>query len=232
MLALPRAVIIEDDRIEGLRIRMWPVLASLWPVVTPTAEAAMRVIRITGAPLAVLRVTAGLDKPLREIATLRREGFDAAIVASASLRSATADRALREAGATAVFDSPPDACRFFECLSEAGVVTQQRSDALADAVVRLGCSVIDLRTGVVLRGDAAIELSGIQKALLVSLLRRRGGIAPREALSVELWDDVSRAQGVDRHVSALRTVLGDPSGAPQHLFTIPKVGYRLEGAQW
>jgi DNA-binding response OmpR family regulator len=66
--------------------------------------------------------------------------------------------------------------------------------------------------------------------LLLALIQRRGAVATRQELMREVWGHsalvVSRT--VDTHIAELRRKLEDDPGAPQHILTVRKVGYRLQ----
>jgi tetratricopeptide (TPR) repeat protein len=64
--------------------------------------------------------------------------------------------------------------------------------------------------------------------LLVALARRPGKVVGREILIAEIWGETHVASdGLFRHVSELRRLLGDHARAPRYVQTIPKRGYRL-----
>jgi DNA-binding response OmpR family regulator len=66
--------------------------------------------------------------------------------------------------------------------------------------------------------------------LLLALVRRRGTVASRLELLQEVWGHSSAVltRTVDTHIAELRRKLeGDP-GAPRHILTVRKAGYRLE----
>jgi DNA-binding response OmpR family regulator len=84
------------------------------------------------------------------------------------------------------------------------------------------------RHAVTLAG-AAVELTALEFALLVSLLKAKGRVKTREALIEEVSDrrfDVFD-RSVDVHISSLRKKLGDDPREPRFIRTIRGVGYIL-----
>ncbi|MEE8561790.1 MAG: helix-turn-helix domain-containing protein, partial [Gemmatimonadota bacterium] len=61
----------------------------------------------------------------------------------------------------------------------------------------------------------------------------RGIAVSREQLLQEVWGysepERIRTRTVDTHVAALRAKLERDPSAPEHILTVRKVGYRLEG---
>ncbi|MGH7447907.1 MAG: response regulator transcription factor [Longimicrobiales bacterium] len=82
----------------------------------------------------------------------------------------------------------------------------------------------------VTRRGAAVELTDREFSLLMALARRRGAVATRQELLLEVWGHrglvVSRT--VDTHVAELRRKLEDDSAEPRHIVTVRKRGYRLQ----
>lgn len=75
----------------------------------------------------------------------------------------------------------------------------------------------------------AVELTALEFALLVSLLKAKGRVKTREALIEEVSDrrfDVFD-RSIDVHVSSLRKKLGDDPREPRFIRTIRGVGYIL-----
>ena len=90
---------------------------------------------------------------------------------------------------------------------------------------------IDPSTRSVRRQGAAVPLAPMEFDLLLALVRRRGAVASRRELMKEVWghqadDVVSRT--VDTHIAELRRKLEADPGAPRHILTVRKAGYRLQ----
>ena len=76
---------------------------------------------------------------------------------------------------------------------------------------------------------AAVDLTALEFALLVSLLKAKGRVKTREALIEEVSDrrfDVFD-RSIDVHISSLRKKLGDDPREPRFIRTIRGVGYIL-----
>ncbi len=87
---------------------------------------------------------------------------------------------------------------------------------------------VDLQTHTVERGDRRIDLSPLEYALLVTLLRRPKRVFTREDLLDLVWGDESDASAaaVERYISYLRSKVDD--GFAQRLIhTVRGVGYTL-----
>jgi DNA-binding response OmpR family regulator len=80
------------------------------------------------------------------------------------------------------------------------------------------------------RGDAELDLSPKEFALLALLVREAGRVVTRERIMDEVWDEnwFGSTKTLDMHVSWLRRKLGDAADAPQRLVTVRGVGLRFE----
>ncbi len=78
-------------------------------------------------------------------------------------------------------------------------------------------------------GDAALDLTTLEFAILTSLLKSKGRVKTRERLIEEVserrFDVFDRS--IDVHVSSLRKKLGDDAKAPRFIHTIRGIGYSL-----
>lgn len=78
--------------------------------------------------------------------------------------------------------------------------------------------------------DEALELTALEFAILVCLMKAKGRVKSREAL----LEDVSERRfdvfdrSIDVHISQLRKKLGDDAKNPSFIVTIRGVGYRFE----
>lgn len=84
-------------------------------------------------------------------------------------------------------------------------------------------------TRAVILGDAALDLTTIEFAILASLLKSKGRVKTREKLVDEVSDrrfDVFD-RSIDVHVSSLRKKLGDDAKHPRFIRTIRGIGYSL-----
>ncbi|MEZ4240750.1 MAG: winged helix-turn-helix domain-containing protein [Myxococcota bacterium] len=98
--------------------------------------------------------------------------------------------------------------------------------------LQLGDARIDLRRGVVARGDDLVALTDTEALLLAFLATRGGAVVTRGELLQHVWGyhPAMRTRVVDVTVARLRTKLERDPAAPEHLITVRGVGYRLDGA--
>lgn len=98
------------------------------------------------------------------------------------------------------------------------------------AIERFGDIEVNPASRTVYRAGQLVSLAPREFDLLVALLRRRGAAASRAELLREVWQYqkgvVSRT--IDIHIAELRRKLEPDPGAPRHIRTVWKVGYRLE----
>jgi len=90
---------------------------------------------------------------------------------------------------------------------------------------------IDPDSRTVLKDGEPVSLTPKEFDLLLSLLRRRGGVASRSDLLDEVWryaNSEVMTRTVDTHVAELRRKLEDDPAHPEHILTVRKAGYRLD----
>lgn len=82
---------------------------------------------------------------------------------------------------------------------------------------------------VTLRGQP-VDITDKEFSLLMALARRRGAVASRQELLLDVWGHRSAvvSRTVDTHVAELRRKLEDDAAAPRHILTVRKRGYRLQ----
>lgn len=87
---------------------------------------------------------------------------------------------------------------------------------------------VDPATNDISRGDERVHLEPKVVDLLVALAERAGQVVSREELLAQVWPGVVVGDDVlTQGVIKLRKALGDASGEPTYIQTIPKRGYRL-----
>lgn len=78
--------------------------------------------------------------------------------------------------------------------------------------------------------EEPLDLTALEFAILVSLMKSKGRVKSREALLEEVserrFDVFDRS--IDVHISQLRKKLGDDAKKPQFIVTVRSVGYRFE----
>jgi two-component system OmpR family response regulator len=106
----------------------------------------------------------------------------------------------------------------------------RRGQSERPAVLRAGDLSLDPARRQVHRGDAQIELSTKEFALLETLMRRSGDVVSRLDLIEHAWDIAyeSRSNVVDVYVRRLRDKVDRPFGRDS-IETVRGAGYRLRG---
>ena len=96
---------------------------------------------------------------------------------------------------------------------------------------RFGDVEVDRDARVVRRRGKAVELTPKEFDLLLALIDRRGNVVTRSDLLQAVWgyDETVVSRTVDTHVGELRRKLERDPASPEHIVTVWKVGYRLEG---
>jgi len=97
-------------------------------------------------------------------------------------------------------------------------------------VYRFADIEVDPKTREVHRRGEKLQLSPLEFDLLIALLKRNGSAVHREDLLKEVWGHSAKVytRTVDTHVAELRKKLEKNPAAPQHILTVPKIGYRLK----
>jgi two-component system OmpR family response regulator len=116
-----------------------------------------------------------------------------------------------------------------ELLARLRAVLRRASPEAAAVTLSVRNIVIDVPARDVRVAGAAVELTGIEFDILVTLARRPGRVVPRDTLLSQAGrDDVTVGdRTVDVHVSHLRRKLGDDPRAPRIIKTVRGVGYVL-----
>jgi DNA-binding response OmpR family regulator len=116
-----------------------------------------------------------------------------------------------------------------ELLARLRAVLRRASPETSAATLAVRDIVIDVQARDVRVAGAAVELTGIEFDILVTLARRPGRVVPRDTLLSQAGrDDVTVGdRTVDVHVSHLRRKLGDDPRAPRIIKTVRGVGYVL-----
>lgn len=89
---------------------------------------------------------------------------------------------------------------------------------------------LDCASGEVRREGSLLALRPKVYALLVYLVSHRGRLIPKDELIRAIWGDVSVSDGsLNRAIAELRGALGDESGDPHLIETVPRRGYKFIG---
>jgi DNA-binding response OmpR family regulator len=102
--------------------------------------------------------------------------------------------------------------------------------SIADAVVMIGETEVDVRARVLRRNGESLIVSRIGFELLLALLRRRGAVVSRAELMRDVWgyDESVVSRTLDTHIFELRQLVEPDPSAPVHIRTVWRIGYRLE----
>ena len=107
------------------------------------------------------------------------------------------------------------------------VLRRAQPEAVAEKLVAQNVAVDITKREVTVDGSA-IELTGLEFDVLLTLMRRAGRVVPRDSLMSEARGDVVVGpRTVDVHISHLRQKLGDDPTKPRLIKTIRGVGYML-----
>ncbi len=109
------------------------------------------------------------------------------------------------------------------------ILRRAGQDGQPQAVETFGNIEIRLEQRSVLRTGREVRLTPKEFDLLVALVRRRGAVATRVALMKEVWGHRAAilSRTVDTHIAELRRKLEEDPGAPRHILTVHRSGYRL-----
>jgi two-component system alkaline phosphatase synthesis response regulator PhoP len=108
--------------------------------------------------------------------------------------------------------------------------TRGRGAPPGEESARFGDIELNAGTRTVSKSGLAVELAPKEFDLLLALWQHRGLVVSRLELLRSVWaySDATITRTVDTHVGELRRKLEDDPGAPRHILTVRKIGYRLE----
>jgi DNA-binding response OmpR family regulator len=97
----------------------------------------------------------------------------------------------------------------------------------------VGGLTVNLDTEEVTRDGSSVNLTDLERSLLIYLLRRRGRTATREQILRDVWDLPSEVETrtIDRHVNALRDVMDGSDESSWAIQSVYGIGYKLVGAR-
>ncbi len=94
--------------------------------------------------------------------------------------------------------------------------------------LRLGEWLVQPTLNRLVRGETQVHLRPKLMDLLTELARHAGAVVPSDALIAAVWAKKFVAESaLSTAVAELRRALGDESGAPRYIESVPKRGYRL-----
>jgi DNA-binding response OmpR family regulator len=193
-------------------------------------QAGLAAVRARRPDLVILDLMLPKLDGYRVLKTLRDEGHDMPVlILTAHGQEADKVRGFR-LGADDYVTKP---FGLLELMARVGALirrTSRRTPVAAGAREAFGAIEVDPSTRTVTRAGDPVPLTPMEFDLLLALVRRRGAVASRLELLQEVWGHSSAVltRTVDTHIAELRRKLeGDP-GAPRHILTVRKAGYRLE----
>jgi two-component system, OmpR family, response regulator MprA len=211
-----RILIVDDD--PPVRRMLARTIGAEGYVVGEARDGAQALVAVeSDAPdLVVLDVTMpGLDG--FEVCRQMRKRGVATPVILVTARGTVADRvAGLDAGADDYLAKPFDSGELL-----ARIRALLRRGRPPGSVRTAGALRLDTATRIVETGDAAVELTAREAALLELLMRRPNTVVTRERALREVWGDDAGLGVVDRYVAFLRSKLGDRA----EIRTVRGVGY-------
>jgi DNA-binding winged helix-turn-helix (wHTH) protein/tetratricopeptide (TPR) repeat protein len=93
---------------------------------------------------------------------------------------------------------------------------------------KFGPFCLDTAERVLLRDGRVVPLPGKALSTLLTLVLNRGHLVEKEVLMKEVWPDEFVEEGnLAQHVFTLRRALGEATGDPKYIETVPRRGYRF-----
>ena len=226
---MTRLLVVEDNRDLAAGLRANLEIEGHQVEVAEDGEAGLAIARRAEPDLVILDLMLpGLDG-LRVLRALR-EGGCAAPVLVLTARGEEADkvRALK-------LGADDYVCKPFGLLEllarvEALLRRARLPVGAGPAVERFGDVEVDFASREVRRAGQPVVLAPKEYDLLVALLAARGAVVSRIELLAQVWGYPSAVvtRTVDTHVAELRRKVEVDPGAPRHVLTVRKAGYRLK----
>ena len=219
-----RALVVEDERKMAALLRRGLVEEGYAADVSRTGRDAIEMARASDYDVIVLDVMLP-DLDGLGVCRALRDGHVWTPILMLTARDRVQDRvAGLDAGADDYLVKP---FSFAELLARLRALAR-RGQAERPAVLQVGSLRLDPATRQVWRGEAAIELSAKEFALLETFMRRPGEALYRLELLEHAWDYTyeNRSNVVDVYVGYLRAKVDRPFGR-HSIETVRGVGYRL-----
>jgi DNA-binding response OmpR family regulator len=226
---MARILIVEDNPDLAFGLRNNLEIEGYDIAVAEDGLAGLRDARVTRPDLIILDLMMpGMDG-YRVLRTLRDEGNSTPVlILSAKGEEADKVRGFRM-GADDFVTKP---FSLLELLARVEALLRRGTadGAPTGEVYRFGTVLLDAASQRVTRGEDTVVLTDKEFTLLLSLARRRGAVATRQDLLLEVWGHRGAvlSRTVDTHIAELRRKLEDDPADPQYLKTVRKRGYRLE----
>jgi DNA-binding response OmpR family regulator len=226
---MPRILIVEDNPDLAFGLRNNLEIEGYDIAVAEDGLAGLRDARATRPDLIILDLMMpGMDG-YRVLRTLRDEGNSTPVlILSAKGEEADKVRGFRM-GADDFVTKP---FSLLELLARVEALLRRAPVAAAPSaeVYQFGSVRLDAAARKVTRGDDTVVLTDKEFTLLLSLARRRGAVATRQELLLEVWGHRGAvlSRTVDTHIAELRRKLEEDPADPRYLKTVRKRGYRLQ----
>jgi len=219
-----RALVVEDEVKMAALIRRGLVEEGYAADVARTGEEALWMARATPYDAIVLDVMLPGRNGLEVCRSLRESGVWSPIL-MLTARDGVEDKVSGlDSGADDYLSKP---FSFAELLARLRALTR-RGPAERPAVLEVGTLRLDPATRQAWRGEAEVDLSAKEFALLETFMRNPGHVLTRLDLLEHVWDYgyENRSNVVDVYVRYLRAKIDRPFGADS-IETVRGVGYRL-----
>jgi two-component system, OmpR family, response regulator len=219
-----RALVVEDEVKMAALIRRGLVEEGYAADVARTGEEALWMARATPYDAIVLDVMLPGRNGLEVCRSLRESGVWSPIL-MLTARDGVEDKVSGlDSGADDYLSKP---FSFAELLARLRALTR-RGPSERPAVLEVGTLRLDPATRQAWRGDAEIDLSAKEFALLETFMRNAGDVLTRLDLLEHAWDYgyENRSNVVDVYVRYLRAKIDRPFGVDS-IETVRGVGYRL-----
>jgi two-component system OmpR family response regulator len=219
-----RALVVEDELKMAALIRRGLVEEGYAADVARTGEEAVWMARATPYDAIVLDVMLPGQNGLEVCRLLRESGVWSPIL-MLTARDGVEDKVSGlDSGADDYLTKP---FSFAELLARLRALTR-RGPSERPAVLEVGSLRLDPATRQAWRGDAEIDLSAKEFALLETFMRRPGDVLTRLDLLEHAWDYAyeNKSNVVDVYVGYLRGKIDRPFGTDS-LETVRGVGYRM-----
>ena len=97
-----------------------------------------------------------------------------------------------------------------------------------DSFYEFGPFRLDAKERVLLRNGRLVPLAPKALSTLLVLVRNKGHVVAKDLLMKEVWpDEIVEEGNLTQHVFMARRALGETTGTPGYIETIPRRGYRF-----
>ncbi|MGH8791723.1 MAG: response regulator transcription factor [Stackebrandtia sp.] len=192
-----------------------------------TAMQGLRVV--TAEPPDVVILDLGLpDLDGADALRMLRGVSDVPVIIASARRAETDIIQLLNAGADD-YVSKPFSAAHLQARIAAVLRRQDPGPAAPDPIITVGPLAVDESRHVAMLGDAELDLTRREFALLTYLARHAGRVVSKQELVEQVWRQpyIGAEATVDVHVSWLRRKLGETAAKPKLLRTVRGVGIML-----